>query len=234
MNATAVIFARGGSKGLPGKNIRPLGGKPLIAWSIEHALAVKRIDRVLVSTDSAEIAAVARHHGAEVPFLRPAELARDDSPEWLAWRHALNYLHESSGRFPDAMVSVPPTAPLRLPVDLEMCLDEFERGDADVVVTVSDAHRSPYFNMVKRHADGTVGLVIPPTSTITRRQDAPVVYDMATVAYVARPEFVMNHLGIFAGRVRAVTVPTERAVDIDTLLDFKIAECLLEVRGLSS
>ena len=88
--------------------------------------------------------------------------------------------------------------------------------------------------MVKRHADGTVGLVIPPTSTIARRQDAPVVYDMATVAYVARPEFVMNHPGIFAGRVRAVTVPTERAVDIDTLLDFKIAECLLEARGLPS
>ena len=234
MNATAVIFARGGSKGLPGKNIRTLGGKPLIAWSIEHALAVKRIDRVLVSTDSAEIAEVARHHGAEVPFLRPAELARDDSPEWLAWRHALNYLSETSGQFPTAMVSVPATAPLRLPADIEMCLDEFERGDADVVVTVSDAHRSPYFNMVKRRADGTVGLVIPPTSTITRRQDAPVVYDMATVAYVARPEFVMNYLGIFAGRVRAVTVPTERAVDIDTLLDFKIAECLLEARGLSS
>jgi CMP-N-acetylneuraminic acid synthetase len=234
MNATAVIFARGGSKGLPGKNIRPLGGKPLIAWSIEHALAVKRIDRVLVSTDSPEIAAVARHHGAEVPFLRPAELARDDSPEWLAWRHALNYLRETSGQFPAAMVSVPATAPLRLPADIEMCLDEFERGDADVVVTVSDAHRSPYFNMVKRREDGTVELVIPPTSTIARRQDAPAVYDMATVAYVARPEFVMHQLGIFAGRVRAVTVPTERAVDIDTLLDFKIAECLVEVRGLSS
>ena len=232
MNATAVIFARGGSKGLPGKNIRPLGGKPLIAWSIEHALAIKRIDRVLVSTDSAEIAAVARHHGAEVPFLRPAELARDDSPEWLAWRHALNYLRETSGRFPAAMVSVPPTAPLRLPIDIEMCLDEFEHADADIVVTVSDAHRSPYFNMVKRHADGTVGLVIPPASTFARRQDAPVVYDMATVAYVARPEFVMNHLGIFAGRVRAVTVPTERAVDIDTLLDFQLAEFLMSAGGV--
>jgi N-acylneuraminate cytidylyltransferase len=234
MNATALIFARGGSKGLPGKNIRSLGGKPLIAWSIEHALAVKRIDRVLVSTDSPEIAEAARHHGAEVPFLRPAELARDDSPEWLAWRHALNYLRETSGQFPAAMVSVPATAPLRLPADIEMCLDEFERGDADVVVTVSDAHRSPYFNMVKRRADGTVELVIPPTSTIAHRQDVPAVYDMATVAYVARPEFVMNQRGIFAGRVRAVTVPIERAIDIDTLLDFKIAECLLEARGLSS
>lgn len=230
MKAIAFIFARGGSKGLPGKNIRPLTGTPLIAWSIEHALAVKRIERVIVSTDSEEIAIVARQYGAEVPFIRPAELARDDSPEWLAWRHALNYLQETDGVLPTAMVSVPATAPLRSSIDIENCLDEFEKGDADIVITVSDAHRSPYFNMVKTNADGTVGLVILPQSEIARRQDVPVVYDMATVAYVARPEFVMSHNGTFEGRVRAVHVPTERAIDIDTLLDFQIAECLLNVR----
>jgi CMP-N-acetylneuraminic acid synthetase len=230
MKATAFIFARGGSKGLPGKNIRALGGKPLIAWSIEHALAVKRIERVIVSTDSDEIAAAAREYGAEVPFIRPAELARDDSPEWLAWRHALNYLLDKNGALPGVMVSVPTTAPLRLPLDIENCLDEYEKGDADMVITVTDPHRSPYFNMVKANADGTVGLVIPPLSAIARRQDVPAVYDMATVAYVARPEFVMTHNGTFEGRVRAVHVPTERAIDIDTLLDFQIAECLLNVR----
>lgn len=230
MNATAIIFARGGSKGLPGKNVRLLGGKPLIAWSIEHALAVKRIGRVIVSTDSEEIAAVAREYGAEVPFIRPPELARDDSPEWLAWRHALNYLQESDGVLPAAMVSVPSTAPLRLPLDIENCLDEYEKGNADMVITVTDAHRSPYFNMVKANADGTVGLVIPPQSAIARRQDAPVVYDMATVAYVVRPEFVMTHNAVFEGRVHAVRVPAERAIDIDTLLDFQMAECLLNIR----
>lgn len=231
MIAIAFIFARGGSKGLPGKNIRPLGGKPLIAWSIEHALAVKRIERVIVSTDSEEIAAVAREYGAEVPFIRPAELARDDSPEWLAWRHALNYLLEKEGALPEVMVSVPTTAPLRLPIDIENCLDEYEKGNVDMVVTVTDAHRSPYFNMVKNNLDGTVGLVIPQLSAIVRRQDAPAVYDMATVAYVIRPEFVMTHYATFEGRVRAVHVPTERAIDIDTLLDFQIAECLLSARG---
>lgn len=230
MKVTAFIFARGGSKGLPGKNIRPLGGKPLIAWSIEHALAVKRIERVIVSTDSEEIAAVAREHGAEVPFIRPIEIARDDSPEWLAWRHALNYLLATDGTLPEVLASVPTTAPLRLPLDIENCLDEYEKGDADMVITVTDAHRSPYFNMVKANANGTVGLVIPPQSAIARRQDAPAVYDMATVAYVARPEFVMTHDATFEGRVRAVHVPTERAVDIDTLLDFQIAECLLNIR----
>jgi CMP-N-acetylneuraminic acid synthetase len=230
MKAVAFIFARGGSKGLPGKNIRPLNGKPLIAWSIEHALAVKRIDRVIVSTDSDKIAELAMQYGAEVPFMRPAELAGDNSPEWLAWRHALNYLKGSTGALPEVMVSVPTTAPLRLPIDIENCLDEYEKGNADMVITVTDAHRSPYFNMVKTNPDGSVGLVNPPQTTIARRQDAPVVYDMATVCYVANPEFVMTHNSTFEGRVKAVHVPIERAIDIDTLLDFKIAECLLNIK----
>ena len=229
MNVVAIIFARGGSKGLPGKNIRPFGGKPLIAWSIEHALAIKRIDRVLVSTDSDEIAAVALEYGAEVPFMRPAELGADDSPEWLAWRHALNYLRESTGELPDVMVSVPTTAPLRLPQDIENCLNEYENHDADIVITVTEAHRSPYFNMVKTNADGSVGLVNPPQKAIARRQDAPIVFDMATVCYVVKPEFVMSHESTFEGRVRSVHVPTVRAIDIDTLLDFQIAEALLPV-----
>lgn len=231
MRATAFIFARGGSKGVPKKNIRPFCGKPLIAWSIEQAQAVSRIDRVIVSTDSEEIAAVARIFGAEVPFLRPAEFARDDSPEWSAWQHALSYVREHTGSLPDAMISVPATAPLRLPLDIESCLDEYEKGVADVVITVTDAHRNPYFNMVKTLPDGTVEPVISPKSAIVRRQDAPSVYDMATVAYVARPEFVMAHNGPFDGTVRAVRVPPERAVDIDTLLDFQIAECLFNLRG---
>ena len=233
MKVIAFIFARGGSKGLPGKNIRPLGGKPLIAWSIEHALAVKRIERVIVSTDCEEIAAVARKYGGEVPFTRPTALARDDSPEWLAWRHALNYLLDTDGALPEAMVSVPTTAPLRWPLDIENCLDKYETGDADMVITVTDARRSPYFNMVKANADGTVGLVIPPQSAIARRQDAQPVYDMATVAYVARPKFVMTHNAPFEGRVRAVHVPMERAIDIDTLLDFQFAECLMNGREQS-
>jgi CMP-N-acetylneuraminic acid synthetase len=230
MNAVAFIFARGGSKGLPGKNLRLLCGKPMIAWSIEHAKSIKRIRRVIVSTDSEEIACAAREFGAETPFLRPPELAGDNSPEWLAWRHALNYLLESEGCLPEAMVSVPVTAPLRLPEDIEKCLDEYAKGEAESVITVSEAHRSPYFNMVKGNPDGTMGLVIPPSSTVARRQDAPRVYDMTTVAYVIRPEFVLAHDSIFEGRVRAVTIPLERAIDIDTLLDFQIAEYLMNRR----
>ena len=230
MNVVALICARGGSKGLPGKNIRPLAGKPLIAWAIAQAMAVKRVRRVVVSTDSEEIANVARLAGAEVPFLRPADLAQDKSPEWLVWRHAHAYLKNEGGDYPGALLVVPVTAPLRAVADLERCLDEFENGDADMVISVSAAHRSPYFNMVKVNPDGFVGLVTPPYATVHRRQDAPVVYDMATVGYVANPSFVMQRNGIFEGRVRQVLVPAERALDIDTLLDFRIAECLIADR----
>ena len=231
MTTVAFIFARGGSKGLPGKNIRPFGGKPLIAWSIKHALAVERIDRVIVSTDSDEIATISKQYGAEVPFIRPADLAMDESPEWLAWRHALEYLKNDDGSMPEFMVSLPATAPLRLAIDINSCIDEYEKGSSDMVITVTDAHRSPYFNMVKENSDGSYGLVNAPPLTVNRRQDAPMVYDMATVCYVANPEFVMLHDSIFEGQVRAVHVPIERAIDIDTLLDFQIAEVLLANRG---
>ena len=231
MTSVAFIFARGGSKGLPGKNIRPLGGKPLIAWSIEHALAAEKIDRVIVSTDSDEIATISKQYGAEVPFIRPADLAMDESPEWLAWRHGLEYLKEDTGAMPEFMVSLPATAPLRSAIDINSCIDEYEKGSSDMVITVTDAHRSPYFNMVKENSDGSYGLVNAPPLTVNRRQDAPMVYDMATVCYVANPEFVMLHDSIFEGRVRAVHVPIERAIDIDTLLDFQITELLLSNRG---
>ena len=230
MEATGFIFARGGSKGLPGKNIRLFGGKPLLAHSIEHALAVKRINRIIVSTDSEEIANVALEYGAEVPFIRPSELASDSAPEWLTWKHAINYLAAMNGSLPEAIVSIPPTAPLRLPIDIENCLDEYEKGLADIVITTSEAHRSPYFNMVQKNEDGTVGLVIPPPSILNRRQDVPITYDMATVCYVINCKFVLDHNSIFEGKVRASNVPIERAVDIDTLFDFQLAEYLFKIR----
>jgi CMP-N-acetylneuraminic acid synthetase len=229
VSTVAFIFARGGSKGLPGKNIRSFGGKPLIAWSIECALSVKAIDRVLVSTDSEEIAETSRKYGADVPFMRPRELATDESPEWLSWKHALEYLRNSSGGLPEVMVSLPATSPLRAVSDVENCLEQFSKGDCDVVITVTEAHRSPFFNMVVNNSDGTVDLVTKKFD-IYRRQDAPVVQDIATVCYVASPRFVLLSNSIFQGRVKAVDVPKERAIDIDSLLDFEIAEFLLNSR----
>jgi CMP-N-acetylneuraminic acid synthetase len=226
MNVVAFIFARSGSKGLPGKNTRLFDGKPLIAWSIERALAVSRISRVIVSTDSDEIRAISRRFGAEVPFIRPPELATDESPEWLSWRHGLEYLRETTGEMPDVMVSVPTVAPLGLASDIENCLNEYEKGLFDVVITTTDAHRSPYFNMVKANPDGTYTLVNTAESNITQRQQGPKVFDMTTVCYVVNSDFVMAHDSLFDGRVGAVYVPVERAIDIDTELEFEIAEFL--------
>jgi len=230
MTTTAFIFARGGSQGLPGKNIRMFAGKPLISWAIEQALAVSAIDRVIVSTDAPEIAEVARAYGAEVPFLRPDALASHSASEWDAWRHALTFLQESEDVLPDTFVSVPATSPLRLPEDIEACLELYAQGNADIVVAVTEAHRNPWFNMVRTLPYGAVTLVNNPDSEVIRRQDAPKVSDMTTVAYVTNPRYVLTQRGVFNGCVRAVTVPIERSTDIDTLLDFEIAEFLMKKR----
>ena len=229
MNYIALICARGGSKGLPDKNIRPLGGKPLISWSIDIAKKVDRISKIMVSTDCDGIARIAKENGAEVPFIRPIELAQDNSPEWLVWKHALEYLSKNKQMKIDALVIIPPTAPLRHVDDINNCLDEFEKGQVDIVITVSEAHRNPYFNMIVNNKDGYSSLVIKPESQVTRRQDAPVVFDMTTVAYVVRPQFLKESSSIFSGRVKSVCIPQDRAIDIDTLLDFKIAESLIKL-----
>ena len=230
IDAVAFIFARAGSKGLPGKNIRHLEGKPLIAWAIEQARAVKSIRRIIVSTDSEEIASIAREYGAEVPFMRPEELAQDNSPEWKSWRHALHYLQKNEGELPHAMVSIPATAPLRLSLDIENCLNMFSKGDCDAVITMTEGHRSPWYNMVKIEGDGSIGLLMPPNEELFRRQDTPSIYDVTTVAYVLDPAFVLTKTSLFQGRVKAVKIPVERAIDIDTMFAFDIAEFLMKRR----
>ncbi|WP_406821266.1 cytidylyltransferase domain-containing protein [Pseudomonas sp. KnCO4] len=222
MSVFAFIFARGNSKGLPGKNIKPLGDIPLIAHSIRVAQQVQGIDKVFVSTDSQAIAEVARAYSAEV-IVRPDELATDTAAEWLAWRHAIAYLQARGESF-DIFISLPATSPLRNTDDVRNCLASLDK-DTDVVVTVTPAARSPYFNMVVRDAEGNSQLVCA-GKRVHRRQDAPAVYDMTTVAYVTRPMFVLNNERIFSGRVKSVVVPRERAVDIDDIYDFKMAEML--------
>jgi N-acylneuraminate cytidylyltransferase len=223
------IFARGGSKGVPRKNIRPLADKPLIAYAIEAALASEFIDTVIVSTDDLEIASVAKKCGAEVPFMRPPELARDDSPEWLSWQHAIREVaKDGSAPAMDVFVSIPTTAPLRSVEDIDACIRKLLTTDADLVLTVRPADKSPYFNMVTLADNADARLAIVPEKPIYRRQDAPVVYTITTAAYAARPEFILNHSAIFQGKVKAVVVPPERAIDIDTQLDFDFAEFLLK------
>lgn len=234
--ARAFIFARGGSKGIPRKNVQLLGDKPLIAHAIRSALDCPQLGRVTVSTDDAEIGAVAQEHGAQVPFVRPAELAGDTASEWHAWRHAIDWTERNEGPF-DIFVSLPATSPFRTVEDIDKCLALLRTDPAlDIVVTVKKAERSPYFNMVKRDRDGYAALVIAPAvpGTVTRRQDAPEVFDMTTVAYVARTDFIKRCNGIFEGRVGFVEIPVERAMDIDTPYDLRLARMLFESGQTSS
>ena len=219
----AFIFARGGSKGLPGKNIKELGGIPLLAHGIRLAQAIDRVERVFVSTDDAQIAAVGTQFGVDV-IDRPAALATDTASEWMAWRHAIEHVRALGLDF-DIFLSLPATSPLRNAQDVVNCLDALQ-ADTDAVITVTPSARSPYFNMVSTDAAGLAHIVLG-AAEFKRRQDVPQVYDITTVAYVARPDFILTHERLFEGRVRPVVVPKERAVDIDDDYDFKLAQVLL-------
>jgi CMP-N-acetylneuraminic acid synthetase len=226
LRTIAFIFARGGSKGLPGKNIKLLNGKPLLQYSIETARKVDQIQDVFVSTDCEKIAAVAKKNGAKV-ILRPAELATDDSPEWLAWRHAIDYVAEKYGSF-DTFVSLPATSPLRNESDVISALMQLNDKKADICISITAASRSPYFNMVKVLPDGEVDIVIKPEGVVSRRQDAPEVFDITTVVYAARVKFIQEKTSLFAGRTVATVIPKIRAVDIDDIYDFMFAESVLK------
>jgi N-acylneuraminate cytidylyltransferase len=225
MKNFAFVFARGGSKGLPGKNIRPLAGKPLIEYSIDIAKQCPSIDEVFVSTDDAGIAEIARKAGAII-IERPASLASDTSPEWLSWRHAIEWVEEHYGEFQN-FVSLPATSPLRSVDDVEGAIVKLENTIADICISVTPASRSPYFNMVQVLDDETCELVIKPEGAVTRRQDAPDVFDITTVVYVATPIFIQNNNSLFSGKVTNVVVPKERAVDIDDIYDFLLAEAIV-------
>jgi CMP-N-acetylneuraminic acid synthetase len=224
-----AVFARGGSKGLPGKNLKSLGGLPLVAHSIRVGLEIPGVADVLCSTDSSKIKAVAEQHGASAPFLRPAELAEDDSPEWLSWKHLAQHLIEAGASPEDLLVSLPATAPLRTVADVELAIAKHRTAGADVVVSYTPAARSPWFNMVSEGADGFLHTVIESgADAVNRRQDAPQVFDLGTVVYVTTLGFVLGADSLFEGTVAGVEIPAERAIDIDTQLDFDIAEYLFD------
>ena len=231
MSTVACIFARAGSKGVPNKNIQTFNGKPLISWAVELALEVKQIHEVFVSTDSEEIAEIARMAGASIPFIRPSELATDTSPEWHSWQHFIKFLADKDGRLPKVFLSLPATSPLRSTIDIENCLNEFKKGRADFVVGITPSERNPYFNMVKKGEDNQVNLVIQQGEKYSRRQDTPEIFDLTTVCYVGKPSTILTKNSIFEGKVAGVEIPRERAIDIDTELDFQIAEFLFKSKA---
>jgi len=221
----ATICARGGSKALPGKNLRPLAGKPLIVHTIEHALACRGIDGVFVSTDDEHIAEVAQRAGAQVPYLRPAELATDEAPKLPAIGHLVAHL-ERSGMSVDTVVDLQPTSPLRRPEDIEAALALLD--DADLVVSVTEPSHNPYYTLAEADAEGRLQLSKP--AGFARRQDAPAVWGLNGSIYVWRRAALTKAIaeGFWSVRAKPYAMPRRRSVDIDDLEDFELAQWLLQ------
>ena len=226
----AIIPARGGSKGLPGKNIRPLAGLPLIAHSISLADACPEITRAVVSTDSQEIADVARRHGGDVPFLRPTELARDDTGMWPVLRHALESVEREQGREYDYLLLLDPTSPGRLPEHVSGALTRLENTpDADGIIGVSEPKCNPIWHCVVDR-DGWMHDLMPEASGYVRRQDVPAVYRINATLYLWRATYVRSEARDWRayGRHLLFEVPELNAIHIDDAEEFALAELLIQ------
>lgn len=222
------ICARGGSKGVPRKNLRQLLGQPLIAYTIECAKKCPDLDRVVISTDDEEIAAVARQYGAEVPFMRPAELAQDNSSKWDVFRHLVETIEKKEGKRVDVLVDLDTGVPLRLPEDISSCIDLISKGNADVVITAYEAERNPYFNMVEINPDGYARVSKPVDPPITCRQVAPRAFSLSPAVYAIRRDALWTYSHWAESRMQIHIIPRERAVDIDSEIDFRFVEYLMQ------
>jgi CMP-N,N'-diacetyllegionaminic acid synthase len=220
----ATICARGGSKGLPGKNTREFAGKPLIAHTIAHALGCPQIDAVYVSTDDAGIADIARAAGAEVPYLRPSELATDEAGKLPVIEHLVSHL-EGQGELIRHVVDLQPTSPLRESSDIAAALAV---TGAQLVVGVSEAQDNPYFNLVEQGSDGLVRL--SKGDGAARRQDVPPVYALNGSIYVWQRAALAHASihGLWSVTVAPYVMPRWKSADIDTLEDFEYAQWLFD------
>lgn len=229
MASICTICARGGSRGVPGKNIRLLNGKPLIAHTIELALGNPEFDRVVVSTDSEAIAEIAAAAGAEIPCLRPAELATDQAGKLPAIVHIVEYVEAEQGTRFDRVIDLDPTSPLRVQADIDACIAILDAG-APAVITAFEAEKNPYFNMVELDDDGIAKLSKQaPSGTILSRQAAPKVYSMNASIY----GWQRANLGplLWPLEPRLHIMPRERSIDIDSELDFQLVELLMQMRS---
>jgi len=227
----AVIPARGGSKGVPGKNIQPLAGLPLIGHSIRLSKLCPEIAKCIVSTDSEEIAAVARECGAEVPFLRPAALAGDDTPMWPVLRHALAEMESHEGGRYESLLLLSPASPARLPEDVSRAIDLLERDENAVgVVAASRPSFNPRWACIDIAKDGYMRQSFPDGNVYTRRQDVPAIYRINGALYLWRRDHVADSDAprYFEMPHRMLEIPESRTIDIDSPDDFRLAELMLE------
>ena len=225
----AVIPARGGSKSIPHKNVVLVAGKPLIAWTIEVALKSPSLQRVIVSTDDPEIANVAQHYGAELPFTRPIHLALDDTPSIDVVVHTIRWVEEHENYRPDFVMLLQPTSPLRTAEDIEEVIRIALEKKGDSVVSVCIAHNHPYWT--KRIAkNGTLVGFLPKAPKCTRRQGLPPAYALNGAIYLARREVLLNQRTLYTEKTYAYIMPQERSLDIDTPWDLYLADLILKDR----
>ena len=224
LSVVGIIPARGGSKGIPRKNLHDVAGKPLIAYTIEAAKKSRLLTRVIVSTDDEEIAGVAKYYGAEIPVLRPKELAHDSSPTIRAIRHMVGHIEEQGGKV-DVAVTLQPTSPLRDARDIDGTVKALFDTGADSVISVTEAKHSPYL-MFTLKGDKLVPFFGEETKI--RRQDLPKVYSLNGAIYATQRDTLMEGNSLYGKDIRAYVMPEERSLDVDTLLDLRIMDLLLK------
>ena len=227
-NILGLIPARGGSKGLPRKNIKPLLGKPIIAWTIEQALASKYLDRVVVSTDAKEIAEISKKYGAEVPFMRPKELAEDKAKGMDVVLHTIDWLKENDKRkHYDLIMLLQPTSPLRIKEDIDNSIELLFLKEAKAIVSVCEVDHHPLWaNTLPK--DGCTKDFIRKEIMNKNRQELPIYYRLNGSIYLAYCNYIKEKESFFGEKTFAYIMPRERSIDIDDEIDFELAEILMK------
>jgi N-acylneuraminate cytidylyltransferase len=228
MKVLAIIPARGGSKGLPKKNIKVLGDKPLIGWSINSAKQSQLIDKVIVSSDSDEILKIAAKYGAETPFKRPKELSSDTASTLDVLTHAINYYKQQNQEF-DYLVLLQPTSPFRKNGDIDKMIKLAQTSNADMVVSVKETSANPYYVLFEEDEQGY--LQKSKAANFTRRQDCPTVYEYNGSVYVIKIESLLKQNSLAFKKTIKYQMDDYHSVDIDTQFDFDFAEFLLEKKS---
>lgn len=231
VNVLCTICARGGSKGVKNKNIKELGGKPLIAYTIEQAKASKLFEHIVISTDSDAIADVAKAYGAEVFFKRSDEMASDTAGKLDVIKDAFIRSEAHYQKQYDYLVDLDATAPLRSVEDIKNSFAQFINNDNDNLITAMPSRKSPYFNLVEMENDGKVTLSKKLEGAILRRQDVPKSYDMNASIYIWKRECILKEKTLFLDKTGLYVMPEERSIDIDTELDFKFVEFLMKEKN---
>tara|TARA_B100000676_G_scaffold98139_1_gene98148 strand:- start:6582 stop:7283 length:702 start_codon:yes stop_codon:yes gene_type:complete len=222
-----LIMARGGSKGLPRKNLRQIGGKPMIAWTVEAGKQSQCIDRLILSSDDEEIIDTARKLECEIPFIRPENLATDDASPLEVIRHAIEALPEKY----DYLVLLQPTSPLRIASDIDKCIELCDKKNAPACVTITESEKTPYW-MYELQKDYRIRPVLSGTERVLRRQDLPKTYALNGAVFVARSDWIICQKDFLGSDTIGFKMPRVRSIDIDSEIDLVIANAILKEKNL--